>query len=556
MIDWLSIRHFAIASEVDLELGAGFTAVTGETGSGKSLMVDALAILLGGRADQGLIQQGKTEAEIRCGFNLSDDSPVWNWLREHDLASDSELILRRIIRRDKPGRNYINGNPVNVAQLREVGAWLVDIHGQHEHHSLMKRSVQQALLDEAAGAIGLLADLSMAWDRLREVEKALERIHGDRAQLAERIDLLSFQLNELDQLSPAEGEWDSLSLQQKRLSHSAELIQGIESAMAELHDEDDAVQTVLNRTSARLRQLERIDPAVGEIASLLEEADIQITEAVARLRSAGEDTDMDPAMLQQIDDRLSAWHAFARKHRVRPEDLAGHRDRLARELAGLEHPEAEEARLVQDRQAAYSACEALAGEISARRRRCAPDLSARITEAMQELGMTGGRFEISLEPVSPGPLSRTGTETVSFHVSANAGQPLQPMSKVASGGEISRISLAIQVILANAASVPTLIFDEVDVGIGGTVANAVGNRLRQIGETCQVISVTHLPQVASRANAHYSVAKLQRDDAVDVSLTLLDRRRRIEEIARMSGSDTPSNESLAHAEQMLQAGNR
>ncbi len=276
MIDWLSIRHFAIASGVDLELGAGFTAVTGETGSGKSLMVDALGILLGGRAEQGLIQQGKAEAEIRCGFSLPDGSPVWPWLQEHDLESDGELILRRIIRRDKPGRNYINGNPVTVAQLRELGDWLVDIHGQHEHHSLMKRSVQQGLLDEAAGNNELLIELSNAWNRLKDIERALERVRGDQQNTLERIDLLRFQLTELEQLNPAEGEWETLSIQQKRLSHSAELILGLESALDELQGADHAVQGILSRIGVRLRQLEQIDPAAGEIAAVLEEAEINV----------------------------------------------------------------------------------------------------------------------------------------------------------------------------------------------------------------------------------------------------------------------------------------
>lgn len=554
MIDWLSIRHFAIASEVELELGTGFTAITGETGSGKSLLVDALGILLGGRGEQTLIRQGKEEAEIRGGFSLTDNNPLLPWLRERDLLSDGELVLRRIIRRDRPGRCYINGNPVSVAQLRELGDRLVDIHGQQEHHSLLQRGVQQGLLDEAAGNAGLLRDLASAWDGLTDIGRRLASIDREREDVLERIELIQYQLRELDQLNPASGEWESLSQQQKRLSHAAELLQAMSSAVEQLYEDDRSVQGQLNRMSRHLRQLEQFDPATGEIAALLEEAGVNVGEAVARLRESLDRIDPGEEDLHRVEERLSAWHAMARKHRVPPGDLPDLRSTLGTSLDQLKNPQAERERLVRLKEEAGQACERLAEAISAKRRETAPALSRKITAAMRELGMAGGRFEIVLEPVTPGPLSRTGRESAAFLVSANAGQALQPLSRVASGGEISRISLAIQVILADAAKVPTMIFDEVDVGIGGTVANVVGERLRQLGQSRQVISVTHLPQVASRANRHFSVTKRECADSVEVALTALERSERIAEIARMSGTDTPGRASRDHARQMLDTG--
>ncbi len=554
MFDWLSIRHFAIASEVELEFGAGFTAITGETGSGKSLLVDALGILLGGRGEQGLIQQGKEEAEIRGGFSLPDGSPVLVWLRERDLQGGGELVLRRILRRDRPGRSFINGNPVNVSQLRDLGDRLVEIHGQQEHHSLLQRSVQQALLDGAAGNSGLLDELATAWDGLRDTAKQLADISREQASVLERIELFQFQLSELDRLNPGDDEWESLSQKQRRLSHAAELLDAMHTAVAQLHDDDRSVHGQLNRIAESLRQLEEYDPAAGEIAALLEEAEINISESVTRLRESLDRTDPGVDELHQVEERMSVWHAMARKYRVLPGDLPGLRARLGYSLEQLKNPQAERERLERQQEEAEQVCERLAVAISGNRRKAALTLARKITAAMRELGMPGGRFEIVLEPVKPGPLSRSGRETVTFLVSANAGQELQPLSRVASGGEISRISLAIQVILADAADVPTMIFDEVDVGIGGTVANVVGERLRQLGKSCQVISVTHLPQVASRANRHISVTKTERGNIVDVELSLLKRPERIVEIARMSGTDTPSRASRDHARQMLDTG--
>ncbi|MDE0715677.1 MAG: DNA repair protein RecN, partial [Gammaproteobacteria bacterium] len=363
-----------------------------------------------------------------------------------------------------------------------------------------------------------------------------------------------FQLSELDRLDPGDDEWESLSQKQRRLGHAAELLDAMHAAVAQLHDDDLSVHGQLSRIAGRLRQLEQYDPATGEIAALLEEAEINVGESVTRLRESLDQIDPGVDELQQVEERMSAWHAMARKYRVLPGELPGMRAGLGDSLEQLKNPQAERERLERQQEEAGQVCERLADAVSGNRRKAASALARKITAAMRELGMPGGRLEIVLEPVKPEPLSRSGRETVTFLVSANAGQELQPLSRVASGGEISRISLAIQVILADAADVPTMIFDEVDVGIGGTVANVVGERLRQLGKSCQVISVTHLPQVASRANRHISVTKRERKNIVDVELSLLERPERIVEIARMSGTDTPSQASRDHARQMLDSG--
>ena len=554
MINWLSIRHFAIASEVELELGPGFTAITGETGSGKSLLVDALGILLGDRAEQGLIQQGEEQAEIRGGFVLPENSPIMEWLTERDLQGDSELILRRIIRRDRSGRNYINGNPVNLSQLKELGDQLVDIHGQHEHHSLLQKSTQQSLLDAAASNLTFLHKLSSSWDELRAIDRQLDQLQLEQQNVVERIELLQFQLRELTELNPGEDEWESLSQRQRRLAHATELMQCMDAAITQLYESEQSAQTQISRVAGNMRQYESLEPALREIAEILEEAEVNVNEAVNRIRGYLNQVDPDEDELQRVEERLSAWHAICRKYRIPPNTLADYRSDLESTLQQLQDPQLELAALAARKAEAEQVCHHLADQISANRHQAVSRLSGDITNAIQKLGMVHGQFEIRLEKNGHGSLTRTGWESVAFEISTNPGQAMQPLHRIASGGELSRISLAIQVILADGAKTPTMIFDEVDVGIGGTIANIVGDQLRQLGQSNQVVSVTHLPQVASRANQHYYVAKRDSTDSVVVKFELLDRPGRITEIARMSGSKEPSHASREHAKQMLDSG--
>jgi DNA repair protein RecN (Recombination protein N) len=555
MIDWLEIRHFAIAASVEIELEKGFSAVTGETGSGKSLMVDAVAVLLGARADNSMIQLGQDSAEIQCSFSLPAEHPVFLWLQEHDLRSQNELLLRRIIRRDKPSRGYINGVSVNISMLRELGVKLVDIHGQHEHHSLIRRPVQQALLDEAAGNQPALVKLGTCYDALSSLQRQMQKITSEQNATQERIDLLKFQLAELDQLNPLPEEWQQLERQQRRLQHHQELVTGCQSIVERLDQDDQGnINGELNKLIIQLRQLERYDTELGSVALLIEEAMVNTEEAARQLRDRYQSSEIHGSELEQVEQRFSSFHELSRKHRVQPQYLAEHNETLRRELDGLSNPDAELERLAQLIEKEQKKYHELCATISRARTKSSGKLKKQITVAMQELGMEGGRFDISLTPLPAGQISRFGNETVEFMVTANPGLPVQPLSKIASGGELSRISLAIQVILSSAAMIPTLVFDEVDVGIGGTVANAVGQRLRELGHTSQVICVTHLAQVAARADHHFNVAKEKtrsKNGGVDISIRLLDRDGRIEEIARMTGSDTITRQSRAHAEQML-----
>ena len=553
MIDWIAIRHFAITESVELELEGRFTAVTGETGSGKSLMVDALGILLGARADNSLIQFGKDQAEIQASFNLTEDHPAFGWLKEHDLDDQEELQLRRIIRRDKPGRGFINGRPVNISMLRALGESLVDIHGQHEHHSLMRRPVQQALLDEAAGNQQALSAVAQQYDRLTALRKQLDQLNNTQRATAERMDLLKFQLGELESFSPVSGEWEQLEATQKRQQHSQELLSGtLEAAQTLMESDDSNVHQDLGRVCLQLRQLESLDPSLGDIASMLEEASVNIEEAARQLKTHYEAADIDPEEAAEIEQRVSLYHSLSRKHRVHPTALADHTAGLRSELDGLKNPEAETARLEKELATAIELYDKAAQKLTRKRLAESKKLGKKITATMQDLGMEGGEFQVAIQPVPPGEYPRTGKETVEFMVTANPGIPIQPLAKIASGGEVSRISLAIQVILADAARVPTLVFDEVDVGIGGTVANVVGERLRELGKSRQVICVTHLAQVAARANHHFSVNKASENGrSVKVQVVALDDEQRIEEIARMSGSEKLTKQSRAHAEEML-----
>lgn len=555
MIDWLTIKHFAIAASVELELDNGFTAVTGETGSGKSIMVDAIGTLLGARADNSLIQHGQEQAEIQCSFSLPKTHSVFHWLASHDLGCDEEILLRRIIRRDKPSRGFINGNPVNISMLRELGNELLDIHGQHEHHSLMRKPIQQSLLDEAAGNQLTITKIGDCYDTLMQIQRQLDQVNNEQANTQERIDLLTFQLAELDQLRPLEGEWEQLEKKQKRLHHAQELSQGCHAVAARLYLDDDSTHDQLTRLSGQLRQLEKFDPTLDEIASMLDEASVNTEEAARQLQDQAGDAELNPAEILEIEQRFTSFHELSRKHRIQPGLLADHALTLRSELDSLSNPDAERQRLEQEIKVQREHYDKLASKLTATRKSMARKLAKKITAAMQELGMAGGKFEIDLRPHKADALFRSGSESVEFLVTANPGVPLQPLSKIASGGEISRISLAIQVILAGAAKVPTLIFDEVDVGIGGTVANVVGQRLKEIGTSCQVLCVTHLAQVAARADQHFSVDKIeQKSGGIAVSVQKLNDEQRVAEISRMSGSEKLTDQSRAHAEQMLATG--
>ena len=553
MIDWLEIHQLAIAEHIALEFGNSFTAITGETGSGKSLIVDAVGVLLGGRCENSLIRQPREQAEIQGGFKLDKSHPAMRWLIDNGLDNDDECILRRVVRRDKSSRAYLNGRAVNASHLREIGRELVDIHGQNEHHSLLRKSGQLALLDNAAGNAGLLAQLGQQYEQLVAVRAQIEQLNSHSDLARTRAELLQLQVTELETLAPQPDEWPQLESRQKRMHHTRELTTVTDAVADRLtKNPGDNLSAALADCCRRLQRLVEYDSRLSPVITMLEEADVNISESAAQLQALYADSALDPAELSEIEARFSLYHELSRKHRVLPGLLAEKLEQLRAELAGLSDPEAERQRLDDKWREHKAGYDEAAGEISAHRATAAARLSTGVTTLMQELGMAGGAFEIRLQPGGENDLSRRGNESVEFVVSANPGQPLQSMAKVASGGELSRLSLAINVVLAADAPTATLIFDEVDVGIGGKVAEVVGQKLRQLGDSRQVICITHLSQVAARAHHHWSVAK-QTGERANVSVLPLNHEQRIEEIARMTAGAELTPQSLAHAEQLLRA---
>ncbi len=551
MLTQLRIRDFAIVEALELELATGMTAVTGETGAGKSILVDAIGLLLGDRADSGVIRHGADRADLSAAFDLERLPAARTWLAERDLDRDRECHLRRVVAAGNGrSRSYINGVPQPAQALRELGELLVDIHGQHEHQSLLRREAQRQLLDDYAGHQALAATVAeqcRTWMRLRQELRQLQQAGSDRDA---RLDILRHHLRELAALNLAEGEVAELESEQRRLAHASQLLETGQQLLNSLTESDEtAIADRLNLSLRELDSLIRLDARLTPVSELLNAALIQLQEASSELRGYVEALDLDPAHLTRVEQRLTAAHHLARKHRLAAEELPGLRARFEAELDTLEHSETRLESLQQAVQDALTGYRASAGQLSEQRIAAAQDLGERISKALAGLGMPGGRFAIALERLDkPTP---AGLETVEFQVSANPGQPLRPLSKVVSGGELSRISLAIQVITAHAARIPTLIFDEVDTGIGGGVAEVVGKQLRELGGNRQVLCVTHLPQVAAQAHQQFKVEKQTDGERTHTQVLTLDASERVTEIARMLGGLELTAHTLAHAREMV-----
>jgi len=551
MLTQLRIRDFAIVGELELELAAGMTAVTGETGAGKSILVDAIGLLLGDRADSSAIRHGAERADMSAVFDLDALPTARTWLTERDLDSERECHLRRVVTRNGRSRNYINGVPQPAQALRELGERLVDIHGQNEHQSLLRREAQRQLLDDYADNAewaAAIAERYRSWSRLRRQWRDLRQVSNERDA---RLDILRYHLREMAALDLAEGEVAELEAEQKRLAHASQLLETGQRLLAWLNEGDE--NTVAGRLNQSLRELEtlsRLDARLIPVSELLNAGLIQVQEASGELRGYVQALDLDPEHLAQTDQRLTAAHQLARKHRVNPEELPALRTRLETELDELEHSETRLDELQQGMKTARAAYQECADRLSERRAAAARQLGERISQALAGLGMPGGRFSIILEPLEKATVG--GLETVEFLVSANPGQPLRPLSKVASGGELSRISLAIQVITARAARIPTLIFDEVDTGIGGGVAEVVGRQLRTLGGNRQVLCVTHLPQVAAQAHQQLKVEKRTNGEITHTRVRVLQTEERVAEIARMLGGIELTANTLAHAQEMVE----
>lgn len=556
MLSQLSLRDFAVVSAVDVAYGPGLTVVSGETGAGKSLMVDALLLLTGARADAGMVRHGADRAELSAEFSLADAPEAAAWLREAELDEGDSVQLRRVIRADGGSRAWINGRQATLGQLGELGERLVEIHGQHEHQALLSRGHQLDLLD-AFGQHGALVDdvrsHAQAWASAKREIDDLSR-SGD---VSERITWLEHQLGELDAEALAPEDIDALLAAHRRQANAATLIQGCELALARLTgDEGFTLTDGLRQVRSELAKLQSHEPRFGEVDDLLDSIAIQLDEAATALERLRDEFDLDPERLQALDARLARLHDLARKHRVALAELAACRDELAAELESLRGAGERAERLIRERDGHAARWREAAARLSAARTETANRLGLAVSGLMNELGMGGGRFVAELEPVEGDVPNAHGAERVEFLVSANPGQPPRALRKVASGGELSRISLAIEVAALGLDSVPTMVFDEVDTGIGGAVAEVVGQKLRELGGKRQVLCVTHLPQVAAQAHRHYRVSKDVDGGATFSAVAALDETARIEELARMLGGVEITAETRAHARQMLETGQR
>lgn len=547
MLRALHIRDFVIVTEAEISFEAGFTVFSGETGAGKSILIDALALTLGERADSSVLRSGATRAEISAVFDVPPD--LTGWLTEHDLSGEDELVLRRVVDVQGRSRGYINGSAVTIAQLREVGEYLVDIHGQHAHQSLLRTESQRDMVDAHGGHHALRQHVSQAWKALRKVERQLTLSEQDANALNSAREKLEWQLAELDRLSLGETEWEEVSAEQTRLANAQSLLDGAAQALGCLDENEDSAHHQIVAALQKIAQLLRHDPALQAVHESLESARISVSEAVSDLNAYLSRVELDPERLAIVDERMRNIFDLARKFKTEPEQLfmlhtaLRHEQEAMRASADIETLRATAAALNTEYLSHAHA-------LTKARRKAAADLSQQVSEAMQTLAMEGGQFSVSL---AEGPASAQGQDLVEFLVAGHAGTTPKPLAKVASGGELARISLALSVIASRAARVPTLIFDEVDSGIGGAVAEVVGNLLRELGLRHQVLCVTHLPQVAARGQHHFQVSKQQTKGITESSIAKLDVQARIEEVARMLGGIKITSTTLKHAQELLES---
>jgi len=549
MLSHLSIRNYLLVESVELDFAPGLTVLTGETGAGKSILVDALALALGDRAEGGVVRSGAPRAEIAAEFVIDDLPQLAAWLDEAGFASDDgALILRRVIDAGGRSRAFINGSAAPLAQLKEAAEFLLDIHGQHAHHALLRPQTQREVLDAYAGALPQAAAVRDAWHAWQAArQRRLDAESHGQARQIER-EGLTLAVEELRALGDDLARWDEIQTEHARLAHVTTLLEGSQALIEGLDEGEAAVSSQLGEMSARLDAMQAVDDSLGEIATLLNAASADVTEAVHALRRYAGHLNLDPERLAELDRLLADMHRLARKHRVQPDALAGLLEQFQARLAELAASDDLDA-LQANEDAAWARYQSDAKQLSALRRKAAAALSKQVTAAMHELALAGGHLDIVLQPTTE-PRAH-GQEDVGFLAASHPGLPPGPLGKVASGGELSRISLAIQTALSGVAGVPTLIFDEVDVGIGGSVAEAVGRRLAKLGETRQVLVITHLPQVAARGAQHLRVAKQASGGFVSSNIELLDADTRVEEVARMLGGLKITATTRQHAAEML-----
>ena len=554
MLQTISLRDFVIVDQLELDFSSGFTVLTGETGAGKSILLDALGLVLGERADSSQIREGSNRAEISALFRIESGliQSFSQWLdaQGFPLENDGEsLLLKRTVESNGRSRAFINGSVATLVQLREAGDQLVDIHGQHAHQLLLKGGAQRELLDRHAGLLPLATEVAQVFKTLADSRRRLEQAENAGQDVERERERLEWQLEELTELSPQDGEWTSIQSEHARLANGAKLIGGCQEAIEILSDADNSLESTLSKVCTTVSALAEHDPALVDINQALESASIQLDEAIHGLNRYLQKIDLDPARLAQVEERMQALHSTAKKYRTEVDELPSLLQTTNERLDALTASQNIEAlrEQVKQEEAAYLK---LAKQLSQKRDKAASDLGQLVTKAMQDLSMAGGRLEIALMPLSEG--GSHGLEQIEFLVAGHAGSTPRSLAKVASGGELARISLAISVITSKASFTPTLIFDEVDAGIGGAVAETVGKLLHQLGQSHQILCVTHLPQVAAQGNHHLKVSKSQSEERTVSQVQILGRAERVEEVARMLGGATITDTTRRHARELLE----
>jgi DNA repair protein RecN (Recombination protein N) len=557
MLTHIVVTNFAIVEKLAVDLHPGFSVLTGETGAGKSILVDAIGFALGDRADTQVIGPHGERAEVSLEFDLRRHSTAQAWLQERALDNDGECLLRRVLTKDGRSRAFINGQPVPLQNARGLGELIVDIHGQHAHQSLLKREVHVELLDGYAGLREPAAELRRRYETYQRLQEEFAELSQAAQQADARRDYLNFQIEELTVLALRPGEIEHLDEQHRKLAHAEKLLRGTHQALQALdEDEQQAVRSILSRKLDELSALSSYDSGLGPVCTLLNEALIALQEATDTLRHYSQGLELDPQQFEELEQRLASVHQLARKHRIAPPELPALLQRLqdeARQLAGADARLGALPKLIQESEAHYYQA---AQTLSQQRHGAAKQLAAQIQETVRGLGMPQAVFQIAMDSVEPRRPTPFGLERIEFLVSANAGYAPGPLQKVASGGELSRLSLAIEVATANAGTVPTLVFDEVDTGISGGTAETVGQQLRTLGQARQVLCVTHLPQVAALGHQHYRVSKRMDDATTRITIEALAVDGRTEELARMLGGREITQQTRAHAKEMLARGQK
>ena len=555
----LNIRNFAIIKQLEIDVDDGLTIVTGETGAGKSIVLDALNLLLGSRAESEMIRHGEEQCEITALFSISGMPDTQQWLAHRDLINADEsadyCLVRRVVRNNKPTKCYINDQPSTLASLKELGLMLVDLHGQHEHQSLLRKPSQRRIIDQFAGHEESLKEVAKLASKIHRLERELEDLNQGQTDNADRLELMSFQLDEFNEASILDGEFEELEIEHARLSNSQDLIMAMESALDGLfNSESFNVSSELGKHLNHLNELRDYDPNLKAATELLNGALAQIDETQSVLESALHKVDEDPERLNEVEQRRDTLINLARKHRCAENELPRKHEALQDEFEKLQSQQHKPERLQKEISDLHKQYSDIAINVFKKRQAVAKQLSTLITEQMQDLGMEGGELAIqvtaNLDEIT---ISEHGIDQIEFMVSTNKGMPLKAMQKTASGGELSRISLAIQVITSEKSDTPTLVFDEVDVGVGGKTAQIVGERLKNLGTNAQVICITHLPQVAAQGNQHLFIDKVSTESETYSTIIKLNDEMRTSEIARMLGGSEITDRTRAHAQEMLSA---